>query len=436
MILKTWAQNANWQIKPLKNQGPGKWIVAALQEPPTTWLLFNGKPILIQQLPPKSNKPYKALVIGSKNSQTKGEKTPEEAKANNPFAWEIRTLTPGAQCDRSLWIQPQTLCLAPPQSQGRQPRHCKCKIRELQTLRRSCKKHRRIRRITKTKLMASYWIWRETFKTTTMHSEQILSPSGMTSKPRFERLQRASRIHCSQHFWSSRCFFLVKPTKGKEQMKKMKTVMNRSQERSWITMIQPWKMICKQCQERIRPFGNQKLKNQIKTCRHGLLCMQSQIPARRTSPGAMCSIQKRCYLRSLATETREANAHTLVSTKVYASWDQSQEIVLPLFASLSCPTLCERKNLRRKLQLCLKKPEVRADLRKPGFSLQETPQCGWSWKSPEILLCQTPRPSSIDLYRLLEPVDDCRLFMRACSLFAPDVNAVHQRLQRNFVRTQ
>ena len=125
MILKTWAQNANWQIKPLKNQGPGKWIVAAMQEPPTTWLLFNGKPILIQQLPPKSNKPYKALVIGSKVSQTTQESNQEEPKVINKFRMGDPHYDPwGAarqkQSDAASDSQPSTSTVTGPTAQALQ----------------------------------------------------------------------------------------------------------------------------------------------------------------------------------------------------------------------------------------------------------------------------------------------------------------------------
>ena len=52
-VLKTWAANAGWTIKPLKNQGPSRWLVAAQAGPPESWMTFNGQAILIQKMPPK-----------------------------------------------------------------------------------------------------------------------------------------------------------------------------------------------------------------------------------------------------------------------------------------------------------------------------------------------------------------------------------------------
>ena len=88
-VLRTWAQNAGWTIKPLKNQGPGRWLIASQTEPPSPWLLFNGKAVLIHKLPPKSDKPYKALVIGPRaarhTSRAAGATKPEESQSSNAF---------------------------------------------------------------------------------------------------------------------------------------------------------------------------------------------------------------------------------------------------------------------------------------------------------------------------------------------------------------
>ena len=63
-VLKQWAQNAGWHIKPLKNQGPGRWLVASMTPPPANWMTFNGQAILVHQLPPKSARPVKAVITG------------------------------------------------------------------------------------------------------------------------------------------------------------------------------------------------------------------------------------------------------------------------------------------------------------------------------------------------------------------------------------
>ena len=87
-VLKQWATNEGWQIKPLKNQGPGRWLVASHSAPPAGWMTFNGQAILIHQLPQKTSRSVQAVVTGEPRrerifrSQQNTPMVPEPAEKN------------------------------------------------------------------------------------------------------------------------------------------------------------------------------------------------------------------------------------------------------------------------------------------------------------------------------------------------------------------
>ena len=62
-ILRTWAQEVKWDIKPLKNQGPRRWLVAAADEPPS-YVCFNGQILLITKLDRKAHAHFPPVLIG------------------------------------------------------------------------------------------------------------------------------------------------------------------------------------------------------------------------------------------------------------------------------------------------------------------------------------------------------------------------------------
>ena len=74
-VLKTWAANAGWTIKPLKNQGPSRWLVAAQAGPPESWMTFNGQAILIQKMPPKMPRGSSTVLYGAKPFRPAGKQT-------------------------------------------------------------------------------------------------------------------------------------------------------------------------------------------------------------------------------------------------------------------------------------------------------------------------------------------------------------------------
>ena len=62
-ILRTWAKEVKWDVKPLKNQGPRRWLVAAAAEPPS-YVCFNGQILLITKLDRKAQAHFPPVLIG------------------------------------------------------------------------------------------------------------------------------------------------------------------------------------------------------------------------------------------------------------------------------------------------------------------------------------------------------------------------------------
>ena len=62
-ILRTWAQEVKWEVKPLKNQGPRRWLVAAAEDPPP-YVCFNGQILLITKLDRKAHAHFPPVLIG------------------------------------------------------------------------------------------------------------------------------------------------------------------------------------------------------------------------------------------------------------------------------------------------------------------------------------------------------------------------------------
>eukprot|EP00438_Fugacium_kawagutii_P003285 Skav229037 [mRNA] locus=scaffold1014:284416:288269:- [translate_table: standard] len=62
-ILKVWAAQQSWDIKPLKSVGAKRWLVSSDSQPPTV-LIFNSQPILAQQMPTRKDKPEHDVVAG------------------------------------------------------------------------------------------------------------------------------------------------------------------------------------------------------------------------------------------------------------------------------------------------------------------------------------------------------------------------------------
>eukprot|EP00438_Fugacium_kawagutii_P001347 Skav236429 [mRNA] locus=scaffold1156:80070:84344:+ [translate_table: standard] len=69
-ILKVWASQQGWDIKPLKSVGAKRWLVSSDSQPPTV-LIFNSQPVLAQQMPSRKDKPEHDVVAGPRMQQPK-----------------------------------------------------------------------------------------------------------------------------------------------------------------------------------------------------------------------------------------------------------------------------------------------------------------------------------------------------------------------------
>ena len=62
-IIRTWAKEVKWDVKPLKNQGPKRWLVAAAMEPPP-YVSFNGQVLLTTKMDRKAQSQLPSVLIG------------------------------------------------------------------------------------------------------------------------------------------------------------------------------------------------------------------------------------------------------------------------------------------------------------------------------------------------------------------------------------
>ena len=67
-VLRKWAEEIKWDIKPLKNQGPKRWLVAAAT-PPESYLAFNGQVLLVTKLDRKAHAHRAPALIGPQGNR-------------------------------------------------------------------------------------------------------------------------------------------------------------------------------------------------------------------------------------------------------------------------------------------------------------------------------------------------------------------------------
>ena len=200
------------------------------------------------------------------------------------FALEIQTWIHGA----STWARPMTstnkkLTMQLHHRQVRLRKRCSIRTNASQTWSKSCSRLKSNRRLINRMLMGSLKIWNATFRTTTMPRKQRWTTSRTTSKHRFGKPPIGNRTPCSQHSWSSRCFFFRKPTNDIDQTQTSQHQMKANREPSWTTLVQKWRTICEDPKEaRIRPFVPQIHSNKIKIRQKGHPCMLSVQKTGRT----------------------------------------------------------------------------------------------------------------------------------------------------------
>lgn len=73
-MLNKWSEVVKWQFRPLKALGPNAWLVGSTSMPPSEFLTFNAKPVLVKYLPPKDVTHASPIVAGplpTKNDRLK-----------------------------------------------------------------------------------------------------------------------------------------------------------------------------------------------------------------------------------------------------------------------------------------------------------------------------------------------------------------------------
>ena len=119
--LQKWAVKASWQVRVIKALGATHWLLGASGDPPSLYPSFNGKTVLITNVPPRSQQPS-VLESGSfsgglsQSSDKPGSATGSEAKAD---PWTIAD--PWANYKNS---KSHAAPFAPPVTSAPAPRQC------------------------------------------------------------------------------------------------------------------------------------------------------------------------------------------------------------------------------------------------------------------------------------------------------------------------
>ena len=79
--LKEWMKDIKWQGFPIKPVGPQAWLFASDSEPPSSFVTYNGTPMLVRSLPKKTLKPASPVVAGPRLPQLSDGKAQGNADA-------------------------------------------------------------------------------------------------------------------------------------------------------------------------------------------------------------------------------------------------------------------------------------------------------------------------------------------------------------------
>ena len=98
--LADWSAHVGWKIRPLRATGPKAWQVCSGCAPPQATLAFNGQPLLVRHLPPRSAPSNNAIVAGPRNvagPTSSASSSPTQAPFfSDPWAqWKGPRPTPG-----------------------------------------------------------------------------------------------------------------------------------------------------------------------------------------------------------------------------------------------------------------------------------------------------------------------------------------------------
>ena len=84
-IIQEWAKNQSWDCFPLKSLGSKTWLIQAPEPPPKDLMCFNGTPIIIRKVPPRSNQPQTGIIAGPRSQNVDERPDNSVFRKGDPF---------------------------------------------------------------------------------------------------------------------------------------------------------------------------------------------------------------------------------------------------------------------------------------------------------------------------------------------------------------
>ena len=84
-IIQEWAKSQAWECFPIKSLGSRTWLIQAPAPPTKDLMCFNGTPIIIRKVPPRSNQPQTGIVAGPRSQQVEQTEPSSVFRKGDPF---------------------------------------------------------------------------------------------------------------------------------------------------------------------------------------------------------------------------------------------------------------------------------------------------------------------------------------------------------------
>ena len=88
-IIQEWAKQLSWECFPIKSLGSKTWLIQAPEAPPKELMCFNGTPIIIRKVPPRSTQAQTGILAGPRSNPSSEKETTSIFRQGDPFldAW-------------------------------------------------------------------------------------------------------------------------------------------------------------------------------------------------------------------------------------------------------------------------------------------------------------------------------------------------------------
>ena len=84
-IIQEWAKQHAWDCFPIKSLGSKTWLLQAPSAPPNELMCFNGTPIIIRKVPPKSSQPQTGILAGPRYTPSNEQESTSIFRQGDPF---------------------------------------------------------------------------------------------------------------------------------------------------------------------------------------------------------------------------------------------------------------------------------------------------------------------------------------------------------------